>query len=152
MICNSLISWYKGHSNIKWNSSSRLLQSWHFRSDLGVFSGLCHLPVSISSLWDDTLSLLNEILNFLTVIISKYVLKLKSANKLYVFALEELFKLPFQFWIKLSLSLCLKIRKKWFLFPTPWCSHTSLNPKFSSIVFTDLAHDFLFGYLKHQGH
>ena len=54
-------------------------------------------------------------------IFAKYVLKLKSEINIYGEALEDVCKLLFQFWMKLSLTLCLNI------FKSPGVSHTLCN-------------------------
>ena len=106
---------------MKWNSSSHVLQCLHFRSFLGILFGLCHLLVSISKLCVETRNLVMYIRYLTMFILFKYVLKLKSEIKIYVEALEDVCKSLFQFWIKLSLTLCLNI------FKSPGVSHTLCN-------------------------
>jgi len=86
-----LSSVYNEHSNIKWYSSSSLLHIVHFLSDMGMLAGLCHLPDSTCSLWEDIFNLDVAFLYFVIVNISRYGWNFKFANSLYVFALEDEF-------------------------------------------------------------
>jgi len=43
---------YKLHSRTKWYSSSKVVHTWNILSEMGVWMGLCHFPVSIHNLCD----------------------------------------------------------------------------------------------------
>ena len=72
LIYISLRSWYREHCNMKWNSSSKTSQLLHFLFSNGILFGFAHLPISTSSLWDDTLNRHKLFLYFSDDKISKY--------------------------------------------------------------------------------
>lgn len=50
-----LMSWYKAHLTIRWNSTSNLSRKIHNPSDSGVLCGLNHLPVSNCNVHEELL-------------------------------------------------------------------------------------------------
>ena len=75
-----LNSWYNGHSSKTWHSSyKQFKQVLHFLSLKGTATGLCHLPVSTSSLWAEILKRDNATRFFSILITFKYGWNLKSA-------------------------------------------------------------------------
>ena len=73
-------SWYNEHSKMKWNSSSSLSQTVHFLSSNGILVGLCHLPDSTGRLWEETINIVNSILNFWAFMHLRNVWKSKSTT------------------------------------------------------------------------
>jgi len=124
---------------MKWNSSSNVLQRLYFLSFLGILFGLCHLPDSITKLYLETRNLVMYIRYLTTFILSKYVWKLKSETNIHVEALEDVCKLLFPFWMKLSLTLYLNIFKNTVVSPTPCYIQTSLTPVLCSMFLTCIA-------------
>ena len=133
---------YSEHSRIQWNSSSKIEQCLHFLSWKGIAMGLFHLPVSFSSLCEETLRRDKAILNLSILIHFKYFCNLKSANNKYERALVELCSSENQFWTKTSLALCLITLINISTFPTPCNNQTSLNPNDCKISLTPVTHGF----------
>ena len=119
------------HSNRKWNSSSTALHILQSRSCGGVI-GRSQRPVSTRSLWLLQISLLSEILCFLTVTVVRRSLNMRfGIISLYKRALEESYNLPHHCWeytscrTRTSRKLHLNAARKPSGSVAPWLTHMS---------------------------